>query len=83
RLAVHLTLACIILAATVAVARGIAGRPRLSATPGVRWGAGALVALVLVQIFSGGLVAGLDAGMTFNTWPLMDGALIPPAEKLA
>ncbi|MEW6121083.1 MAG: COX15/CtaA family protein [Pseudomonadota bacterium] len=83
RLAVHLTLACIILAATVAVARGLAGRPRLSATAGVRWGAGALVVLILVQIFSGGLVAGLDAGMTFNTWPLMDGALIPPAEKLA
>jgi cytochrome c oxidase assembly protein subunit 15 len=36
-----------------------------------------LVVLVFVQIFLGGLVAGLDAGFTYNTWPLMDGALIP------
>lgn len=82
RLAVHLTLACVILAATVAVARSLTPRPPLSASAGVRWGAGLIVLLVLLQIFSGGLVAGLDAGMTFNTWPLMDGSLIPPGEKL-
>lgn len=33
--------------------------------------------LVFVQILLGGFVAGLDAGIGFNTWPLMDGALIP------
>eukprot|EP01031_Cornospumella_fuschlensis_P046960 gene46960-57501_t len=27
-------------------------------------------------------VAGLDAGMTFNTWPLIDGAIVPGLEKL-
>ena len=32
---------------------------------------------MLVQIYLGGLVAGLDAGMSYNTWPLMDGAVIP------
>jgi cytochrome c oxidase assembly protein subunit 15 len=36
-----------------------------------------IVGLVFLQIFLGGLVAGLNAGMTFNTWPLMDGALVP------
>jgi cytochrome c oxidase assembly protein subunit 15 len=36
-----------------------------------------LVVLVFVQIAAGGFVAGLDAGMGYNTWPLMDGALIP------
>jgi cytochrome c oxidase assembly protein subunit 15 len=36
-----------------------------------------IIALVLLQIFLGGLVAGLNAGMTFNTWPLMDGVLVP------
>ena len=33
--------------------------------------------LVFVQILLGALVAGLKAGMAYNTWPLMDGRLIP------
>lgn len=42
-------------------------------------GRGAMLLLVLlfVQILLGALVAGLDAGLAWNTWPLMDGALIP------
>lgn len=39
--------------------------------------AAALTVLVFVQILSGGLVAGLNAGLAHNTWPLMDGAFIP------
>ena len=35
------------------------------------------MALVLCQISLGGFVAGLDAGMAYNEWPLMDGAIIP------
>ena len=31
----------------------------------------------MCQIFLGGLVAGLDAGLSYNTWPLMDGKAIP------
>jgi cytochrome c oxidase assembly protein subunit 15 len=42
----------------------------------------AIAILVLVQIYLGALVAGLDAGRTFNTWPLIDGSLIPAAERL-
>lgn len=34
-------------------------------------------ALLFVQILSGGLVAGLDAGHGYNTWPLIDGAIVP------
>jgi len=41
-----------------------------------------LVALILIQIYLGALVAGLDAGLTFNTWPLIDGAFIPAADRL-
>ena len=82
RLAVHLTLACVILAAIVAVARSLAGEDRQAVTGRVRLTARALVGLVLVQIFAGGLVAGLDAGMAYNTWPLMDGHFIPGAEQL-
>ncbi|WP_210324185.1 COX15/CtaA family protein [Azorhizobium oxalatiphilum] len=82
RLAIHLTLACIILAATVWVARGLTARARQAVPGRVRAGAYVLVGLVLLQIFAGGLVAGLDAGLTFNTWPLMDGRFIPHASQL-
>ena len=41
-----------------------------------------LLALVFVQIGLGGLVAGLRAGLTYNTWPLMDGRFVPPLEHL-
>jgi heme a synthase len=37
----------------------------------------AVLALVFFQILLGGFVAGLDAGLTYNTWPLMDGAFVP------
>jgi cytochrome c oxidase assembly protein subunit 15 len=33
--------------------------------------------LAFVQIALGGLVAGHDAGLTYNTWPLMDGRFVP------
>ena len=36
-----------------------------------------LAAAVYGQILLGGFVAGLDAGLSYNTWPLMDGRLIP------
>jgi len=79
RLATHLVLACFILAATVWIRRGLApddGSDRKASAP-LKGMAAFLVGLVLFQIFLGGLVAGLDAGFTYNTWPLMDGALIP------
>jgi cytochrome c oxidase assembly protein subunit 15 len=81
RLAVHMTLACVILSAIVALAVRLRGvRDRTAAS--VRAGAAVLLALILVQIFIGALVAKTNAGLTFNTWPLMDGVLFPPAEQL-
>lgn len=78
RLATHLTFACLILVATVWIAEGFrATRSRLGEEDGVRRYANLLVAAVLVQIFLGGLVAGLDAGFVYNTWPLMDGQVVP------
>jgi cytochrome c oxidase assembly protein subunit 15 len=77
RLAVHLTFACVILAYTVWVARGMGSLRLPAATPAIRRMAALIVCIVLLQIFLGGLVAGLNAGMTFNTWPLMDGAIVP------
>lgn len=42
-----------------------------------RW-AVALTALVFVMILSGGLVAGIRAGLAYNTFPLMNGHIVPP-----
>jgi cytochrome c oxidase assembly protein subunit 15 len=38
----------------------------------------ALTVLVSVTILSGGLVAGLDAGLIYNTFPMMGAGLVPP-----
>ena len=76
RLATHLTFACVILANTLWVAVGLRDiRP--TAPPRFRAVASAILALVFLQIFLGGLMAGLDAGLVSDTWPLMNGALIP------
>ena len=81
RLAIHLTLACVILSAIVAIATGLRGI-RYAANDRTYWGGAALLVLVLAQIFLGALVAKTGAGLTFNTWPLMDGRFIPPADQL-
>jgi cytochrome c oxidase assembly protein subunit 15 len=87
KLMLHLTLASVILAGLVWVATGLkpAANPARGAAAPARTGAiGAkvLLALVLVQIALGGLVAGSRAGLTYNTWPLMDGALVPARSAL-
>jgi cytochrome c oxidase assembly protein subunit 15 len=78
RLAVHLTVACLIFASIAWVWRGLSphyGRPLPGSLQAKA--AGGLLFLVLLQIYLGALVAGLDAGLAFNTWPLIDGAFIP------
>ncbi|KAI0092575.1 cytochrome oxidase assembly [Irpex rosettiformis] len=42
----------------------------------------ALTALVFVTALSGAFVAGLDAGLLYNEFPLMGGRLAPPADEL-
>lgn len=76
RLAAHLSAAALLFIALVWVARKLTPGP----VTGARVNAAAgwlLLLLILVQIAAGAFVAGLDAGMGYNTWPLMDGALIP------
>jgi len=77
RLAVHLTLAAVIFAYCLWVARGLAPHSGGEAGFAARLLAPLIVLAVLAQIFLGGLVAGLDAGLAFNDWPLMDGAVVP------
>jgi cytochrome c oxidase assembly protein subunit 15 len=78
RLAAHLGLAILILGALLWVALSLDEKreERSVAVPGSGWAA-AITALVFVQILLGALVAGMKAGMGYNTWPLMDGQLIP------
>jgi cytochrome c oxidase assembly protein subunit 15 len=82
RLAFHLTLACAIYAAVLWTAQGLAARAAQAAPARLRITAFVLAMLVLIQIYLGALVAGLDAGLTYNTWPLIDGAFIPDAARL-
>jgi cytochrome c oxidase assembly protein subunit 15 len=82
RLAFHLTLACTIYAAVVWTSQQVLPRPAVIASSRVRNGALLVAALVLLQIYLGALVAGLNAGMSFNTWPLIDGALVPASGRL-
>ncbi len=82
RLAMHLALAFVILAALVWLALATRARdPLLNALPAsaaARWFARAVLLGVLAQVVLGAFVAGTKAGLTYNTWPLMDGDWIPP-----
>jgi cytochrome c oxidase assembly protein subunit 15 len=82
RLAFHMTLACVIYAAVVWTLQRLWTLDNTHAMSRQRATALAIVILVLLQIYLGALVAGLDAGLTFNTWPQIDGALIPASERL-
>jgi cytochrome c oxidase assembly protein subunit 15 len=78
RLAAHLGLAVIVFGVIVWVILELGRRHPVRIASGLgQHGAKWLVAMIFVQVLLGGLVAGLDAGMGYNTWPLMDGALIP------
>ena len=75
RLALHLGIATLIIAAILWTALGVErGRGNWS---GLSKLALALLAAIYGQIILGAFVAGLDAGLSHNTWPLMDGRLIP------
>ncbi len=80
RLAAHMGFAIVLFAALFWTALAV----RNPATNPVRWnglGIGALVLTVGVfaQIILGAFVAGLRAGHTYTTWPLMDGRFFPEA----
>lgn len=84
RLATHFVLALVIIGYTAWLWLDIGKKERLSIGPAGRWLAIVLLVLISVQMASGALVAGLDAGRTYNDWPLMSGEFIPssymPAE---
>lgn len=80
RLALHLVLAFLILAALVWTILDLAKGNRAAATTGSRVGrmlARVVVGLMFLQVVLGAFVAGTKAGLSYNTWPLMDGQLVP------
>lgn len=78
RLAAHLFIAALILAACI----WVAARLRMHQKSSFSFSKGSvfvttLIILCLVQIILGALVAGQDAGMVYNSWPLMAGEILP------
>ena len=82
RLAFHLTLACAIYVSVLWTAQQMLPQAPQRPPRRLRIEALAILVLVLIQIYLGALVAGLDAGLVFNTWPQIDGAFIPSPERL-
>ena len=82
KLALHLTTASLILAGLVWLAAGLRSEAGAPLPKRVRVEAALLPVLVLVQIGLGGLVAGSKAGLVHNTWPSMDGVLVPARDVL-
>jgi cytochrome c oxidase assembly protein subunit 15 len=82
RLATHLVLAFLIFAAIVWTLRRLSDRTPSAVPSRLKITSVALLVLTFVQLYLGALVAGLRAGRIYNTWPDIDGALIPSAARL-
>jgi len=90
RLATHLLLACLIYVALIwtgsrwhAERVGVVfAQPHNDQPVVIRGGATGLLVFILLQIYLGALVAGLRAGHAYNTWPLIDGSLVPQGSRL-
>jgi len=81
RLTAHLGLAVVIYGYMIWLAMVVllpSARPWGEPPPvGFRVATLAIAASAFILILSGGLVAGLDAGFAYNTYPTMDGAWVP------
>lgn len=79
RLVAHLTLALVLYGAILWTALSVLrpASPRLSQACGLRRLALLSVSVVGVTIVAGGFTAGLHAGLAYNTFPLMDGHVVP------
>jgi len=79
RLVAHLSLALILYSALLWTALSLL-HPTQKPAPRWAWlnrGAVFLVCCVALTIIAGGFVSGLHAGLIYNTFPLMDGRLVP------
>ena len=79
RLVAHLTLALLLYGAVLWTALSLLppGPRLLEAGRPLRVWSWLTLGLTALTIVAGGFVAGLHAGLTYNTFPLMDGRLVP------
>lgn len=78
-LAFHLCMAFILFAIlfTMGLKRYIGNKQYMVNPRGLDKFSRFVTAVIFIQVFWGALVAGLDAGLIYNTFPLMEGRLIP------
>ncbi|MGE5539948.1 MAG: COX15/CtaA family protein [Gemmatimonas sp.] len=82
RLALHFAVGVLIFLSLLTIGLKLLHRPlptpdEAAAAHDMRRRAGALLVLAYVTAIAGSFVAGLKAGLTYNTFPLMDGRLVP------
>jgi cytochrome c oxidase assembly protein subunit 15 len=79
RLTAHLGIAFVILGYMLWIAIGLMSRARaeIALPAGLGRNANAVLLVTFVTALTGGLVAGLNAGFTYNEWPMMDGRFVP------
>lgn len=78
-LSIHLMTALLTLAALIWTALNLRRMARIGRAQRARWTAPASLAgfVLAIQLLLGAWVAGLDAGRASETWPLMQGRLVP------
>ena len=77
RLVAHLALAVTLYAAILWTALGLWSQGRAGISRVSHRMAALTCTFVAITILAGGFVAGLKAGLTYNSFPLMDGRLVP------
>ncbi|MEX2310930.1 MAG: COX15/CtaA family protein [Rhodospirillales bacterium] len=77
RLAIHLMMAFLILGLGLWIALDQLRSDRETVKPATQRAATLALCLIFVTAFAGALVAGLNAGLIYNTFPLMLGAFFP------
>jgi len=82
RLATHLVLALLIFAGVVWTLRQLDQPAPSAALLRQKITGWVLLIVTFVQLYLGGLVAGLRAGLIYNTWPDIDGGFFPPTASL-
>lgn len=77
----HLAMAILLLITTVWTgAESLEGQGRRGAPGGWKLATAVLLGLVVLQCLLGALVAGNQAGLVYNEWPLMNGSFMPPVD---
>ena len=78
RLATHLGVAFLILGLLIWTILDLVGKRHMPGPKIMFYHANIVTILIFVTVIGGALVAGLKAGLIYNTFPLMDGRITPP-----